>query len=297
MKNLSEKSVVKIKLDESNLEPTLNSIGIDMGQTLTKIAYSRKNKLVLMSFPTKNSNSKVKKIIESEKNNLSIINFTGGKSYDLYKDYSKNYESNLLNEFEANMKGIETLYFIQKKKKLPPILNVSIGTGTSITINIEGYEHIGGTAMGGGLFMGLLKLILKQSDYDEAINLSKKGNRYNLDLKVSDIYNQEDKRVSQIFREYTAASFGKINEDFIKSSLQKEDLINSIICLIGENIGLIANLMAEVKSVKDLVFCGGFLKDNKILKDILSLICKVNGNRAIFLRNSEYSAAIGALYY
>jgi len=43
------------------------------------------------------------------------------------------------------------------------------------------------------------------------------------------------------------------------------------------------------------VFCGGFLKENRILKKVLSLLCKVKNKKAIFLKNSEFCAAIGAL--
>ena len=59
--------------------------------------------------------------------------------------------------------------------------------------------------------MGIIKLVLKMDDFTEVLQLAKKGNRYNLDLKVSDIYDPEDTRVDLIFREFTAASFGKIN--------------------------------------------------------------------------------------
>ena len=149
--------------------------------------------------------------------------------------------------------------------------------------------------MGGGFFMGMIKLVLDLNDFQEALELARKGDRYNVDLKVSDIYDPEDKRVDLLFREFTAASFGKIDQFFDTSSLKKEDFINSLICVIGENLGTIATLMAENNNIADIVFSGGFLKENRLLRRILSLICKVNKKRSIFLKNSEYSAAIGAL--
>ncbi len=66
-------------------------------------------------------------------------------------------------------------------------------------------------------------------------------------------------------------------------------------CLIGEKLGIIAIIVAENNDITDIVFCGGFLKENKILKKLLSLICKVNKKKAIFIKNSEFCAAIGAL--
>jgi pantothenate kinase len=127
------------------------------------------------------------------------------------------------------------------------------------------------------------------------MSLSEKGNRYNVDLKVSDIYDPEDSRVNPLFREFTAASLGKINPNFNINMIKKEDFINSLISMIGENIGTIANLMADKNDIPSIVFCGGFLKQNKIARKILSLMCIVSQKKAIFLKNSEFSAAIGAL--
>ncbi len=144
--------------------------------------------------------------------------------------------------------------------------------------------------------MGLIKTIFNLDNFQQVINLAKKGNRYNVDLKVSDIYHSDDKRIDLLFREFTAASLGKINENYDLKSLNQKDFINSIICLIGKNLGTMANIMADNNNVTEIVFCGGFLKKNKILKKILSLLCKVNKKNGIFLKNSEFCAAIGALF-
>lgn len=285
----------KIVLNDNTIEIPSDKIGIDMGQTLSKIAYLENNELILSSFSTFTGLSEIKTLLNKKKDQLKIINFTGGKSFELYKAYSKNYISNLINEFEASVKGIEFLYNLEKKKELPRSLIVTIGTGTSLVLKNEKIIHLGGSALGGGFFMGLLKIIFNLDNFQEALNLAKKGNRYNVDLKVSDIYHPDDDRVDLLFREFTAASLGKINEKFNIKSLNQEDFINSIICLIGENLGIIANSMADNNDVKDIVFCGGFIIENKILRKILSLICKVNKKKGIFLKNSEFCAAIGAL--
>ncbi|MFX1502701.1 MAG: hypothetical protein ACFFDH_17200, partial [Promethearchaeota archaeon] len=217
------------------------------------------------------------------------------KSFNLYKEYYEILTASLINEFEANVKGIEFLLSLEKDEELSRSLVVTIGTGTSIILKNDNIQHLGGSAIGGGFFMGLVKTIFDLSDFQEAVNLGKRGNRYHVDLKVSDIYPPEDKRIDLLFREFTAASLGKIDEAFNVKTLKREDFINSIICLIGENLGTIAVITADKNNVTDIVFCGGFLKENKILKKILSLICKVNRKKAVFLKNSEYSAAIGAL--
>jgi len=285
----------KIILSDNINEIPSDRIGIDMGQSLSKIVFLETNELTLTSFPTQSSIQDIKVLLNSKRDQIDIFNFTGGSSFELYTEYSKNHKSNLINEFEANVKGVEILHKLEKNKELPRSLIITIGTGTSIVLKDDSIKHLGGSALGGGFFMGLVKSIFDLDDFYKAISIAQKGNRYNVDLKVSDIYHPDDKRVGLLFREFTAASLGKINEKFNIKSLSQEDFINSIICLIGENLAIIANSMADNNDVKNIVFCGGFIKENKILRKILSLICKVNKKKGIFLKNSEFCAAIGAL--
>jgi type II pantothenate kinase len=270
-------------------------VGIDIGQSLTKIAYINGGNMILSIFPTKQSFNKISEFFEVKKSDIEQINITGGKAYNIFKKYEEQYHCKLIDEFEANVKGIEYLFQSNKKQPLPHSLIVTIGTGTSMVLKKEDFSHIGGTALGGGFFMGLSKLLFNIEDYQQAIEIAKKGNRYNVDLKVSDIYPPEDQRIDLLFREFTAASLGKIDLNFSLNNLKKEDLLNSIICMVGENIGILANLMADNNDILNIVFCGGFLKENRIARKVLSLISKVHSKKAIFLNNSEFCGAIGAL--
>jgi type II pantothenate kinase len=287
--------MIKINLDSKIINLPLDKIGIDMGQTLSKFAHLKGGELILHAFPTQSSASSIATFMKSKKEKFKIFNFTGGKSFELYKEYSKNFNTNLINEFNANVKGIEFLHNLEKKKKLTRSLIVTIGTGTSIVLSNDKILHLGGSALGGGFFMGIIKIMFNINNFQEAINLAKKADRYNVDLKVSDIYSPEDDRVNSLFREYTAASLGKIDESFNIQSLNKGDFIHSIISMIGENLGKIANIISKNNDVDNIVFCGGFLIGNRILRRILSILCKVNNKKSIFLKNSEYCAAIGAL--
>lgn len=288
--------MLKINLSVKNSNIPLDTIGIDMGQSLTKIAYLDETGLNLLSLSTQNGIPEIKEFIESKKASDSNFNFTGGRCFKLFKEYSKDLKVNIFNEFEATIKGIEYLYLLEKKEKLLSSLVVTLGTGTSIVLQKELFKHLGGSSMGGGFFMGTIKLLFDINNFYEAISLAKKGNRYNVDLKVSDIYDSEDNRVDTLFREFTAASLGKIEYNFDKNTINREDFLHSLICVIGENIGTIATILAANYNVKNIIFSGGFLRDNKPLKRILSLMCTVKRIKAIFLKNSEFSAAIGALF-
>jgi len=71
-----------------------------------------------------------------------------------------------------------------------PYLLVNIGTGVSMML-VKGereFQRVGGTALVGGTFFGLVTLLTSASTFEEAINLAKKGNHMNADLLVRDIY-------------------------------------------------------------------------------------------------------------
>lgn len=299
---------LKIRLEHPEINISSDVIGIDIGQSLTKVAYRKENEILLSMSQTGSDFREIIEFLDFNRKNFRVINFTGGKAFSLYKKYSNETKTNLINEFEANIEGLEFLYKYYKNRALPASVVVTIGTGTSVVLKSDNikvrsdsdhflnlnFEHIGGSAMGGGLFMGLIKLLFNMDDYFNAINLARKGNRFSVDLKVADIYDIEDNRVDKLFREFTAASLGKITKDFDIKSLKKEDLINSLIGIIGENIGTIATLMAESYNMKNIVFCGGFLIENNPLKQILSLLCKFKRKKPVFIENSEFAGAIGA---
>jgi len=296
---ISEQNTIKIQLKDTRDKIPTDTIGIDIGQSLTKISYSVGNEIILTMNPTSSDFSEINEFIEFNKDRYKKINFTGGKAFVQYKKYSNEFETSLINEFDANIGGVEFLYEYNKSKPLPPSIIVTLGTGTSIILKTDGITHLGGSAMGGGFFMGLIRLLFQGSiaDYSEAINYASKGNRYQVDLKVGDIYDIEDIRVDKLFREFTAAALGKINKNSDVKTAKKEDIILSLIGSIGENIGTIATLMAENHEVKHIIFCGGFLIGNKPLKQTLSLLCKYKRLKPLFLENSVFAGAIGALKF
>lgn len=288
-----------IKLqDDAKLTNILqNVIGIDIGQSLTKISYRHKNGLHLLIHPTLEEYGYINKYIIDNHLTDMKLNITGGKAYYYQKQISQNYDSTIFNEFEANVKGIDILFNLQKSKNLPESLIISIGTGSSIVLKeVNSFEHIGGSALGGGFFMAIIKLLYNITNFNEAIQLAQKGNRYKVDLKVADIYSPEDQRINAIFREFTAASLGKINSRGKIENHNEEDLLNSLVCMIGENIGTIAVEKAKYHNVKYLIFCGGFVSNNKPLKQILTLLCSINKKKALFLDHSIFAGSIGAIY-
>jgi type II pantothenate kinase len=279
-----------IDLSEDLSNQLKGKVGVDAGASLTKIAFENKKKLVCVSFPTN-----LEAILNFLKNVQTFqVNLTGGRAFEIYNKFCKGKNCNLLNEFETEFKGIEILFGFNKKNPPKKALLASVGTGTSILyLDYEAaennFERAGGSALGGGTFMGLIKLLFNMEDYEAAIDLAKKGNPYNVDLKVSDIYDDEDDRIDALFRQFTASSLGKV------AKYREEDVINSIIALISENLASQLILYAKNRNVKDIILSGGFLNGNFILKQVVSIICKLNGIKPYFLKYNDFVSAFGAI--
>jgi len=284
-----------IDLSEDLSNQLKGKVGVDAGASLTKIAFENQKKLLCVSFPTN-----LEAILNFLKNVQTFqVNLTGGRAFEIYNNFCKGKNCNLLNEFETEFKGIEILFGFNKKNPPKKSLLASVGTGTSILyLDYEAaennFERVGGSALGGGTFMGLIKLLFNMEDYEVAIDLAKKGNPYNVDLKVSDIYDDEDDRIDALFRQFTASSLGKVAK-YRDLRYFKEDVINSIIALISENLASQLILYAKNRNIKDIILSGGFLNGNFILKQVVSIICKLNGIKPYFLKYNDFVSAFGAI--
>ena len=282
-----------IELMDDIVDSLKGKLGIDVGASLTKIAYIKDKKLAFMSIPTN-----YEKVINFLNENQGFkVNLTGGKAFKIYTKFCKDNQFQLIDEFKAQVQGIELLFNLNQKKMPLETLFVSVGTGTSILlIKQTEFERVGGSALGGGAFMGLIKLLYNIDEFDEAMNLAKQGNPYNVDLKVADIYDKEDQRINPLFRQFTASSLGKIAL-FENTEYKKEDLINSIISLISENISSQLILYAQNRNVRNIIFTGGFLKNNSIFKQMASIMCRMNKIKTYFLKYNEMVSALGALRF
>lgn len=128
-----------------NLKISPNTIGIDMGQSLTKIAYVEEDELCLTLIPTQAKFNEINEFLDSKNEIYTKFNFTGGKAYKLYDKFSKALSANLIDEFQSIVKGTEYVFSLENSKDLSASLIITIGTGTSVVLKSEGYfKHLGG---------------------------------------------------------------------------------------------------------------------------------------------------------
>lgn len=92
-----------------------------------------------------------------------------------------------------------------------PYLFVNVGSGVSIVkvIGHGKFERISGSALGGGTFWGLARLLLNCKTFDDVIALTNRGNHRGVDMLVGDIYGGAYTGLN-LDADVIAASFGKV---------------------------------------------------------------------------------------
>ncbi|KAM9967420.1 hypothetical protein ACTFIW_001504 [Dictyostelium discoideum] len=123
-----------------------------------------------------------------------------------------------------------------------PYLLVNIGSGVSI-IKVENeisFQRVDGTSLGGDTFWGLCSLLTGVSDYDEMLEMTKNGQSNHVDLVVD-----------WLSSDTIASSFGKVIYENEKKkisgeeNIKKEDMAQSLLKMVSNNIGQIAYLNSQ----------------------------------------------------
>ena len=178
--------------------------------------------------------------------------------------------------------------------KLDDAIVTSIGTGTTIVhSDLNTIERIGGTGLGGGTFVGLSNAILKNRlndkgviTFDELIEMSKKGNRFNVDLSIGDISRLS---IGNMSKDITAANFAAMNKEFNDC-----DLVAGVSNMVLENI----SLLVKAVNTSDLpvVYIGTMVTD-EFIKKRLNEIANYTKSKICFVDNADFAIAIGAWEY
>lgn len=231
-----------------------------------------------------NSQSSYNKLRNSLKDEYSNIVKTNEETSEKNNNkHNQEYVSSQQNL--SNLQTFKNLYHLEYTKvnsktefNFPHII-INIGSGVSIVKvnNEESFERIGGTMCGGGTLLGLSKLLLNVDDFNEILELAKKGNHRNLDLLVSDIYgNRSDSNcevLNNLDLDVLASSFGKVNQ-ILKTDpnhkFQKEDLAQSLLILICFQIAQLGYLFAKREKINHIFYYGTFSKKNSYTIDLLN---------------------------
>ena len=261
-------------------------VGIDAGGTLIKIAYTEKGALHFIKYPI----AEIEQVAAWVNGlNDSKVCVTGGKSGVLLSLLKK--EAKEIVEFEATHHGVQFLLG-QMERQEEEYLVTNVGTGTSIhCIQSREQVRLGGSGVGGGTLVGLSRLLTGVTDYEEIVKLARSGSRERVDLKVKHIYEGKEPPIPG---ELTASNFG--NHLFTAcGDLSKEELLASVIGLVGETVSTVSVQAAKQCDVPVIIYIGSSFIHNPLLKEVVESYTILRGATPLFLENGEFSGAVGAM--
>ncbi len=264
-------------------------IAFDFGITNTDVAVQDKQKLTFYTFSSKKVEvafiSEILSEINLDKKLITKIAVTGGKSGDL-QDALHDIPIIKINEVEAIGYGAKEVYQIKDNK----FMAVSTGTGTACVAYMnEEFHHLGGISVGGGTLQGLSNLTIDINKANEIEELSKVGNKKNLDALIGEVVN----KIGSLNTDITASNFSKARN---KTDFKNEDIASSLSNMVGEVIGTVSYLNALLIGVSNVYFIGRVSKMGSVKNGIekrlnLAGIC---GN---FIEKQEFANVIGAIAY
>jgi len=220
---------------------------------------------------------------------LDEVRVTGGKSHRAVNELNGVLVRHV-NEIEAIGAGGKRL-FEESGLSARDFLVVSMGTGTCmVAVRGEEFKHIGGTGVGGGTFISLCDLLLKESDPDRLVKLFESGDRWKVDLSVKDIVGEG---IGRVPGHMTASNLGKVARGAKEIEFTKEDLAAGLANLIGQTIATSAVFAAKAENLKTIVLAGKLTRINPI-KDIIFEVGDLYEREIVLPKNAEYVSAIGA---
>ncbi|GGD81594.1 type II pantothenate kinase [Paenibacillus nasutitermitis] len=262
-------------------------IGVDAGGTLIKAAYMKDASIEYKTFSVSQLALAAEWINQFPHARICV---TGGKAM-LLKALTDPAAPEMV-EFEATYQGARYLLDKEGLAEESHILT-NVGTGTSIHYLGNGKQHrVGGTGVGGGTIMGLSQLLTGLTDFDEIVRLAALGDRDRIDLKVSHIY---EGRTPPISGDLTASNFGRLSALASSDSISKEELLASVIGLVGETVATASVLAAAQFNLSSILFIGSSFNHNDPLKRSVEGYTRLRGAEPLFIGKGEYCGAIGAL--
>jgi|CXWL01.1.fsa_nt_gi pantothenate kinase len=180
-----------------------------------------------------------------------------------------------------------------------------LGTGTAFAAVRAGkatsprrvFDHLGGTALGGGSFAALARRLAPAYSYTDAIAAAERGDRRNVDAMISDVYPDGIGRVSA---DLTAAHLAAAGGDPASAGYAKngeaslDDFLAGLLNLHGESIAQIAAGRARMATLNRIVLCGGFIHNNPRLEESITQMATLFGHTVEVTQAPAYAGAIGA---
>ena len=299
----------------------LSMIGVDIGSSFTKVCIFYCEKEYFDVFRTSeeninnffNNNDRIKLIANQALSRNDLEKFkiciTGSGSHKFKEILSKIDPKPLFcDEIPTSIQGV--LHCLKDPSRYITVggkgyklddkfIVASLGTGAAFmyyeidkTSNKTTSEHIAGTGMAGGTFLGLSKLIFNLNDFHTLYDMAMKGKAENVDLMISDLVGAD--YISKLTAEVVASSMAKAA--YSDERPDDNDIAASIIKTISMSIGCNLAAVCHGKNCKHCILIGGFLDSDGIITN--SIVRSLNlfepDVTLIIPTNSQFVCSIGA---
>jgi type II pantothenate kinase len=91
----------------------------------------------------------------------------------------------------------------------------------------------------------------------------------------------------------TASNFG--NPSISSTTAKKEDMLASVIGMVGETVSTMSVLAAAQCKVSHVVYAGSTFIQNDLLREVVEGYTRFRGADPVFVEHGEFSGAIGAV--
>lgn len=199
-------------------------------------------------------------------------------------------------------------HYLDPNQDLFPFILVNIGSGVSV-VKVEGidkFERVSGSALGGGTYWGLCKLLCPDcKDFSQASRLAAEGDSSHVNLRVEDIYGGDYELPSgaKLPGSLIASFFAKAGRTETRDAAP--DILHALTTMVSQNICQIAHLNARLHSVSRIVFTGNFLRQNTLARQVIAenmrRVSTASQGRqsleALFLQHEGYFGALGSFLH
>ncbi len=170
---------------------------------------------------------------------------------------------------------------------------VSMGTGTALVhAKKEGNDtkinYLGGTGVGGGTLLGLMRKLTGVETVEHIEELCKDGNLDNIDLRVKDI--SKDAKYTGVNEDLTASNFGKVSD-----MATNADIALGVANMVAETVAMMSVFAAKGHNIKDVVIIGN-LTNIEAVRNVFNNLTSF-GINFIIPENSNFGTVIGAALY
>ena len=117
-----------------------------------------------------------------------------------------------------------------------------MGTGVSI-LHVKSpteFTRVSGTALGGGTFLGLCRLLTDAGEFEQALDCAATGDSRHVNMQVQDIYGGSVDPSLKLPGDLTASFFAKSRRRGEGEGARDADVCKALLVMIAQNVSQIA---------------------------------------------------------